>query len=243
MELRVTDRNATRVIRELAERQHGVVGHWQLVDAGVGLGVIQRRAEGGFLIQVFQGVYALGHRRLDRLGYWMAAVLASGPGAVLSHGSAMALWGMRGRRGSAEVLRRSGGVHRDRQEIRVHQTRALPDHHVTVEQGIPITAIERTLLDMAGRLDAKQLERSLVAADRSGRVNWPAGRARSRQERHCSAALRGDECGSASGRRTLAAGGGFSGAMSGSGNLPSPSQRPRRPASCRFPLAGPADCG
>ena len=173
MELRVTDRKATRVIRELAERQHGVVAHWQLVDAGVGLGVIQRRAEGGFLIQIFQGVYALGHRRLDRLGYWMAAVLASGPGAVLSHGSAMALWGMRGRRGSVEVLRRSGGVHLERKEIRVHQTRTLPDHHVTFEQGIPVTTIERALLDMAGRLDAKQLERSLVAADRSGRVDWP----------------------------------------------------------------------
>lgn len=173
MELWVKDREATRVIRELAERQHGVVGHWQLVDAGVGLGAIQRRTEGGFLIPVYQGVYALGHRRLDRLGYWMAAVLASGPGAVLSHGSAMALWGMRGWRGPVEVLRRSGGIHRDRPEIRVHQTRALPDHHVTVEQGIPVTTIERALLDMAGRLDAKQLERSLVAADRSGRVNWP----------------------------------------------------------------------
>ncbi len=55
----------------------------------------------------------------------------------------------------------------------MHQTRTLPDHHVTVEQGIPVTTIERALLDMAGRLDSKQLERSLVAADRSGRVNWP----------------------------------------------------------------------
>ena len=161
------------MIRELAERQHGVVAHWQLVDAGIGLGAIQRRSEGGFLICLHQGIYALGHRRLGRLAHWMAAVLASGPGAVLSHGSAMALWDMRGWRGPTEVLRRSGGVHASRPEIRVHQTRALPDHHVTVEQGIPVTTVERALLDMAGRLDAKQLERSLVAADRSGRVRWP----------------------------------------------------------------------
>ncbi|HET7484082.1 MAG TPA: DUF559 domain-containing protein [Solirubrobacterales bacterium] len=167
------DREATRVIRELAELQHGVVAHWQLVDAGIGLGAIQRRTEGGFLICIYQGVYALGRRRLDQHGLWMAAVLASGPEAVLSHGSAMALWGMRGWRGPVEVLRRSGGAHAGRPEIRVHQTRALPGHHVTVERGIPVTTVERALLDMAGRLDVRQLERSLVAADRSGHVRWP----------------------------------------------------------------------
>lgn len=103
----------------------------------------------------------------------MAAVLASGPGAVLSHGSAMELWGMRGSRGDVEVLRRSGGVHQRRPGIRLHQTRCLPPGHVMVEQGIPVTTAERALLDMAGRLDAKQLERALVAGDKSGCVRWP----------------------------------------------------------------------
>jgi hypothetical protein len=63
-------------------------------------------------------------------------------------------------------------VHRGRVGIRLHQTRNLPDHHVCEEQGIPATTIERTLLDMAGRLDARQLERALVAADRTGRLRW-----------------------------------------------------------------------
>jgi hypothetical protein len=85
----------------------------------------------------------------------------------------MALWGMRGERGPVEVLRHSGGVHRRRPDIRLHQTRALPSSDVTVEAGIPTTTIERTLLDMAGRLDARELEHALVAADRSGRVRWP----------------------------------------------------------------------
>ena len=103
----------------------------------------------------------------------MAAVLASGPGAVLSHGSAMELWGMRGSRGDIEVLRHSGGVHRRRPGIRLHQTRSLPENHVTVEQGIPVTTPERALLDMAGRLEAKQQERALVAGDKNGCVHWP----------------------------------------------------------------------
>jgi|SRR6188474_418694 len=167
------DRQATKVIRELAERQHGVLARWQLLEIGLGDRLNQDRVEAGILIPIFQGVFSLGHGRISRRGRWMAAVLASGPGAVLSHGSAMELWGMRGSRGDIEVLRHSGGVHRRRPGIRLHQTRSLPENHVTVEQGIPVTTPERALLDMAGRLEAKQQERALVAGDKNGCVHWP----------------------------------------------------------------------
>lgn len=166
------DREATRAIRALAERQHGVFARWQLLELGLEKNLIQRRIEGGLLIPVFQGTFTLGHRRISRQGYWMAAVLASGPGAVLSHASAMELWGIRESTGPIEVLRRSGGVHRRRTGIRLHQTRRLPKEHVACEQGIPVTTIERAFLDMAARLSAKQLERDLVAAERIGRVQW-----------------------------------------------------------------------
>ncbi len=166
------DREATRLIRELAERQHGVVARWQLDELGMPKTLIQGRAEAGLLLPLFQGVFALAHRRIGRKGHWMAAVLASGPGAVLSHGTAMELWGMRGSHGDVEVLRRSGGVHRRRPGICLHQTRSLPPDHVTVEQGIPTTTPERALLDMAGRLDARQQERALVSGDRNGCLNW-----------------------------------------------------------------------
>jgi len=85
----------------------------------------------------------------------------------------MALWGMRGASGGVEVLRRAGGVHRRRPGIRLHQTRSLPSDHVTVELGIPVTTPERAMLDMAGRLDAKQQERALVEGDKRGCVRWP----------------------------------------------------------------------
>jgi predicted transcriptional regulator of viral defense system len=167
------DREATRAIRELAERQHGVVARRQLLELGAGERLNQVRAEAGLLIPLFQGVFAVGHRRIGQRGHWMAAVLASGPGAVLSHGSAMELWGMRRSTGPVEVLRHSGGPRYNRRDIRLHQTRKLLDRHITDEQGIPVTTIERTLLDMAGRLGARQLERALVTADRGGRVRWP----------------------------------------------------------------------
>jgi very-short-patch-repair endonuclease len=166
------DRDLTWVIRELAERQHGVVARVQLVGLGVGTGAIRRRAEAGTLVPLYQGVFALGHRRIGQKGGWMAAVLASGPGAVLSHGSAMHLWGMRRSPSRVEVLRRSGGPNRRRSEIWVHQTRTLDPRDITDEASIPVTSIERTLVDVAGRLDAKQLERALVDADRSGRLRW-----------------------------------------------------------------------
>lgn len=164
------DRGATRRIRELGERQHGVVAHRQLLDRGVGAGTISSRLEIGMLVPIYRGVYGVGHRRLQFESRWMAAVLACGPGAVLSHGSAAHLWGLRGSRGEIEVLRRSGGARH--QGIRLHQTRRLEPWETATERLVPVSSIERTILDMAARMDDKRLERMLVEADRSGRLSW-----------------------------------------------------------------------
>jgi very-short-patch-repair endonuclease len=168
-ELRPTD-EATRLIRELAERQHGVVARRQLLELGLGKGLIQKRLDGRRLVPVHRGVYAVGHRRPDLAHRWMAAVLACGRAAVLSHGSAAHLWSLRGSRGVPEVTRASSGS--TLRGIRVHQAE-LPAEEGTVENDIPVTSIERTLLDMAADLDSRQLEHALVAADRSGRLSWP----------------------------------------------------------------------
>ena len=161
---------ATLMIRRLAEKQHGVIAHRQLVVHGVGERLIESRVARGQLIPLHRGVFALGHRRIGLYGEWVAATLACGPGAVLSHGTAAQLWGIRGSRKPIEVTRVSG--HRRPHGVRLHQTRSLPAEHFTVEAGIPVTTIERTLLDMAPRLDAKQLEHDLVEADRSRRLRW-----------------------------------------------------------------------
>jgi len=170
----VRGREATEVIRGLAERQHGVVARWQLLDCDVAPGVFRARCENGSLVPLFQGVFALGHQRLSREGQLMAAVLACGPGAVLSHFHAGRLWGICGSYGGIEVLRQSGGFKPDgHRGIRLHQTRRLHPWEVTVEKGIPVAVIERVLLDLAGRTDRKRLERTFVQAYKSGGISWP----------------------------------------------------------------------
>jgi hypothetical protein len=98
----------------------------------------------------------------------MAATLASG--GVLSHDSAAELWDLRRSR-EVVVSRSSGGSAHE--GFRVRQVKWLGRDDTTVESGIPVTTVERTLVDIAGGLDEKQLERALVAATRSRRLRWP----------------------------------------------------------------------
>src|SRR3954468_18148276 len=77
----------------LVKQQHGVIAHRQLLELGLSRRQIERRIASGRLHPVWRGVYAVGRPQLDRHGHWMAAVLACGPDAALSHGSAAELWG------------------------------------------------------------------------------------------------------------------------------------------------------
>lgn len=167
------DRDATAAIRGLAERQHGVVAHRQLMELRLGRRLVFRRQGEGFLVPLHRGVYSVGHQRITREGRWMAAVLACGPGAVLSHFHAGCLWGICGRRGRIEVLRQSGGFKPDgHRGVMLHQTRRLRPYEVTVERGIPVVALERVLLDLAARTDSKRLERMFVQSCKRDDFSW-----------------------------------------------------------------------
>lgn len=168
------DRGATVAIRALAERQHGVVALWQLLELGLSKALVFGRRDGEVLVPLHQGVYALGHRLVSREGKWTAAVLACGPGAALSHFNAGHLWHMCGSYGPIEVLRQSGGftLAGYHHGIRLHQTRRLFEYEVTLERGIPVVVRERVLLDLAARTDAKRLERVVVQAYKSGHLDW-----------------------------------------------------------------------
>jgi very-short-patch-repair endonuclease len=154
----------------LAERQHGIVARSQLLRHGLSPGLVEARVDAGVLVTVYEGVFAVGHRKLSREAHWLAAVFASGPGALLSHGSAAKLWGIGKGGDRVEVTRHSGGT--TRTVIWVHQTRFLPDDHIAVQQGIPVTSVERTCLDMAARIGRRGLERMVVDADRARLLNW-----------------------------------------------------------------------
>jgi very-short-patch-repair endonuclease len=168
------DRAATAAIKELAERQHGVFSSWQLREAGLSEDTIRSRRYGGLLVPLFQGVHALGHQAFTREAQWMSAVLACGPGAVLSHFSAGQLRGMCGSYGPVGVLRQSGGFHpRGHRGVKLHQTRRLEPYEVTIERGIPVAVMERVLLDLAGRTSSTRLERIFVAAYKHDDFSWP----------------------------------------------------------------------
>jgi very-short-patch-repair endonuclease len=134
-------------IAELARRQYGVVARRQLLEVGVREDAIQHRLAIGRLHALHRGVYLVGHGVVPREGRWLAAVLAVGEGAVLSHWSAAALWMIRPNSRSVIDItapRKS----RSWDGIRRHH-KALPEDEVTVEEGIPVTTVPRTIFDLA----------------------------------------------------------------------------------------------
>jgi very-short-patch-repair endonuclease len=136
-----------QLIGDLAERQHGCVAHWQLRRMSLGRGAIEHRLRCGRLHRIHHGVYAVGHRMLGPDGWRMAAVLAAGADAVLTHHSATDLWGLQtSARRRHDVT--SPRQLRSRPAIRMHQAH-LPSDEVTLVRGIPVTTVPRTILDVA----------------------------------------------------------------------------------------------
>jgi very-short-patch-repair endonuclease len=154
-----------RVIAALAARQWGVVARGQLLDAGLSPTVIRDRARGGRLLRLHRGVYAVGHARLRREGHWLAAVLAVGPGATLSHRDAAGLHGLRPA-DHARIDVSATGRPRPTERIAVHRTRSLDAEDLTTVRGIPVTTVARTLLDLAGTVPADHLAKAIKEADR-----------------------------------------------------------------------------
>jgi len=140
--------NPDRLIARVAARQHGVVTIEQLVTAGVASSSVSRRVQAGRLHRVFRGVYAVGHAGLSSEGRWIAAVLACGEGAVLSHRSAAELWGMLEAHGPPVhvIARRSAG--RKHRGLRAHRSPSLTLHETTSHRGIAVTTPARTLADL-----------------------------------------------------------------------------------------------
>jgi predicted transcriptional regulator of viral defense system len=165
------ERPEARAIDELALRQHGVVTRQQLLHLGLSRHTIDRLLRSGWLRPIHRGVFATGSR-LDLRGQWLAAVLASGQLAVLSHQSAAALWDL-----FAVVTRidvtapRSRGP---RAGVSVHRTGDLHPEDRASREGIPVTTVARTLLDLAGRCGTSSTRAGSRAGRAAGRIR-PAG--------------------------------------------------------------------
>jgi very-short-patch-repair endonuclease len=152
-----------KAIAALAERQYGVVSRAQLAELGFGPGAVDHRLRLRRLHPLYRGVYAVGQRRLPREARWIAAVLALGPDAVLSHRPAGAHWEIVRWSGGGEITTPRAGV-RSRPGVQVHQA-DLPRDEITTHRGIPVTTVPRTLFDLAAVLSERQLERALNEAE------------------------------------------------------------------------------
>jgi predicted transcriptional regulator of viral defense system len=148
-------------IAALAARQHAVFSLDQLGELGLSVRAASRRAAAGRLHRIHQGVYSLVPRKLlAREGHWMAAVLACGPGAVLSHRSAAALLGLRPAGWTRIEVTVPGRSGRERDGIKVHRSTTLTPADTTRVNDIPCTTTARTLLDLAEVVARRALERA-----------------------------------------------------------------------------------
>lgn len=160
----------------LARRQHGVVTRAQLTALGLSRNAIAHRVSRGRLHILWRGVYAVGRPGVSREGRWLAAVLACGEGALLSHRSAAQLWGLV--KPSAAAIEVTVPAHRypRRGGIRVHRRATIRPEDRDWRLGIPVTTAASTLIDLAAA-DDPRLEAAVNAADRLDRVDPEALRA------------------------------------------------------------------
>jgi very-short-patch-repair endonuclease len=152
-----------------AAQQHGVITLRQLLDAGLSPAGVTRRLRAGRLHRIHRGVYAVGHNGLNDRGRWMAAVLACGANAVLSHRSAAALWVLLPKappRIDVSIPGRGGRSVRD--AISMHRPRRLERAETTERDGIPVTTTARTLADLGKVASADLVRRARCQAEVKG---------------------------------------------------------------------------
>lgn len=159
------------LISRLASTQENVVGRRQLLALGIGVGAIEHRLACARLFRKARGVYAVGTPNLSPDGWRWVAVLAGGPGTVLSHRAAGAIHGIRRWSGVPEVT--VPKQRRSRRGLRLYKGTLRPDE-ITTLRGIPVTTVARTLLDLASLLSYDDMESALRQAEYNGATPLPS---------------------------------------------------------------------
>jgi hypothetical protein len=158
--LRLVGRSRNSRSGSMGWSQCGSCAAWGWTAIGFG-----GRVESGFLHSLYRGVYSVGVPRVSLRGRYLGAVMACGSDAWLSHRSAADLWGLRPNGSHLEVTvpqRREGPP-----GVRVRRTRMLVPQDFTVEDGIPVTSVARTLLDLSAVVKAPDLATAIDRAERS----------------------------------------------------------------------------
>jgi Protein of unknown function (DUF559)/Transcriptional regulator, AbiEi antitoxin len=160
-------------LERFARVRDGIVTTAELRGFGVGKDAVTQRVANGRLHRIHQGVYVLGRRAVSQRGRWRAAVAAYGPGALLSRLSSAGLWELLDdERSVVDVTTTSARC--SRRGIIVHQARDLTDADRAVKHGIPLTAVARTLVGIAGVVPVRTLEKAVRAAERKSLLDVEA---------------------------------------------------------------------
>jgi predicted transcriptional regulator of viral defense system len=152
-------------LARLAGRQHGVVTRRQLAAIGIRGTAVERRVESGRLVRLYRGVFAVGHVQRTRETRWIAAVMACGQGSVLSHLDAAALWQIYKSRGGAIHVTTTTRSSRALPGVKIHRARRLDPEDVTKKDGIPVTTVARTLIDLTDILTSDRILRAMREAE------------------------------------------------------------------------------
>jgi very-short-patch-repair endonuclease len=160
---------AVRNVVALARRQHAVIRLGQLEEAGLGRHAVAHRVKSGWLQPLHRGVYLVGPLETEH-SRAMAATLAAGPDAVLSHYPAAVLWCLRPPVDGPMHVTIPGRNARSRPGITIHRATLLPAD-ITRRHGIPVTSAARALLDLAATAPTPELERALNEAEVHRRVS------------------------------------------------------------------------
>jgi hypothetical protein len=152
----------------LARRQYGLIAHWQLLERGFSRDGIRSFISSGRLVRFRHGVYRLCGSLMSWNASVLAVVLAAGDGAVASHRTAGAIWQLLEH--PPEVIEiTAAGCHR-LAGVKFHR-HALDSHEITRRAQIPVTTIERTLLDLAESMEAAELGKAIDSALRRSLTN------------------------------------------------------------------------
>lgn len=147
-----------------AGRQHGLVTTRQIKGTGLTQTAIDKRVASGRLFRIHRGVFSLTPPPLTKHQVWLAAVLASGPNALLSDISSAELCGYADTSSLIAHVAVPEGSGRHREGVVVHR-RAIDPRDARRRDGILCTSADRTLVDLAPHRSESELETLLVAAE------------------------------------------------------------------------------
>lgn len=161
--MREKEQPERRRLATIATRQHGVVSIRRLEHLGFRSTTVEREVAAGRLHRLHRGVYAVGHKRITWHGYCLAAVLANSP-SVASHFTAGWLWGLTLNRPDGKFHLTTPNQRHRKPQFVLHRASLAKEDRALVE-GIPVTSLARTQLDLAAEVDVDRVCRFLERSE------------------------------------------------------------------------------